>query len=163
MSYIRCLSNPEGLYIWGGCDGTHIWEGKKQSVVVNSKHFDGLLEKAVKTGWYPGDEPLRVGSLKVEEVFVNKGKREDWGAPMKDRAYRIRMNKKFPGSKIQIDGYKHKPCWYQPGDFKVLLTVKTKKGVKKFYMWVVTWMYLLTQNNFTCNLPAGHRGKSRRW
>jgi hypothetical protein len=46
MSYIRCLSNPEGLYIWGSMDGTVTITGNKfKDFSLPTKTFEGLCRK----------------------------------------------------------------------------------------------------------------------
>jgi len=46
MSYIRCLSNPENLYIWGGEKQIYIAKGgNKTLLIIPQKIFEGLIKK----------------------------------------------------------------------------------------------------------------------
>lgn len=50
MSYIRCGSNPEKLYIWGDGNTVSIAEGKKDSLRIPQKIMDGLIKKWKNNG-----------------------------------------------------------------------------------------------------------------
>lgn len=45
MSYIRCLSNPESLYIWGETNCVQIACGQKDLLQMPTRTFHGLLKK----------------------------------------------------------------------------------------------------------------------
>jgi len=76
MSYIRCLSNPEGLYIWGDGETIEIsggflpigCENHINTYRVPSKIFKGLLNKFHKNYH---ECPCSYKGLKVEEVWVD--------------------------------------------------------------------------------------------
>lgn len=71
MSYIRCLSNPEGLYVWS--DGkfatlTHNVErphSSGRSFSIPHRTFEALLKK-----WAKWIEPARQGGAVAEELHV---------------------------------------------------------------------------------------------
>jgi hypothetical protein len=49
MSYIRCLSNPEKLYIWADCsDNVHISTGPEKEFKIPRSTFDMLIKLYVK-------------------------------------------------------------------------------------------------------------------
>jgi len=71
MSYIRYLSNPEGLYIWG--DGKNVnftLASEKEILTMPQKTFDKLIKKYIKS--YGDDISYRGASIK--EVFVKNNK-----------------------------------------------------------------------------------------
>lgn len=86
MSYIRCLSNPEGLYVWADCDGTtYFWIGgeendDKSCIRIPNHHFVKVCEK-----WYEGEDPLSYKGVKVYED--NK----DWKIVLSYKGKSIRM------------------------------------------------------------------------
>ena len=63
MSYIRCLSNPERLYIWGDVDGTCHIVFKANHYRVNQMDWDKLL-RTYNRCW----GPTFVGSLRISET-----------------------------------------------------------------------------------------------
>lgn len=84
MSYIRSLSNPEGLYVWGDFDGklTFSWGG-------NLLRIDKELFHKVAMRWYCGefdffeDEPdsaldsVTEDSLSVKDIFIPAGEADE--------------------------------------------------------------------------------------
>jgi hypothetical protein len=66
MSYIRCLSNPEGLYIWGDVHGycaiTCNRSGHKM-ICIDQRDWDRLLKSWAT---YPRD--LTIGCLHLTET-----------------------------------------------------------------------------------------------
>ena len=71
MSYIRCLSNPEGLYIWADVDGTVkvtiAGENSKDEKCLPIAVFDGLIKKYNKNY---GETPCEYKGAKVDEVWI---------------------------------------------------------------------------------------------
>lgn len=67
MSYIRCLSNPEALYIWADLDGSvHIQFGAKEPLRMPTGIFNGLIRKFNK----------KYGNgfgLDIDEVLKHRG------------------------------------------------------------------------------------------
>lgn len=60
MSYIRCLSNPEGLYIIGTSEGVEIF-GEKP-IVMPAKDFNNLIKMYVKDRC---NEDFQSGGIKL--------------------------------------------------------------------------------------------------
>jgi hypothetical protein len=59
MSYIRCTSNPENLYVWGDIDGHVYWsvvsrESNNILIRIPQEIFDGLMNKVAQRGGYVG-------------------------------------------------------------------------------------------------------------
>lgn len=67
MSYIRSLTNPEELYIWGDGKDVHV-SGKKikREITIPEKTFEGLLKKFVKGYW----EDCQYQEASIKEVFI---------------------------------------------------------------------------------------------
>lgn len=95
MSYIRCLSNPEGIYIWG--------DGKQTNITIADtgihkyipqKIFDGLLKKYNKQF---GSTPIKYRGAKIDEIFVESGKKQtkiEKQLGIKDGKYQYRLSYK---------------------------------------------------------------------
>lgn len=72
MSYIRCLSNPEGLYVWSdGKNATISHEVRKphssgRNFTIPHGIFEGLLRR-----WVDFRKPARVRGAVAEELTVN--------------------------------------------------------------------------------------------
>lgn len=131
MSYIRRLSNPEGMYIYGGPDG--VWinhnvkpplasketdDGCSPHFVVPSRDFDRLGLKWDKDWSY--DEHVRSGKLAAQQVHVYL----DTGKPVeKDRFERFFTK-----------GYGKRPSAF---------LVKLSCGRHFVMMWRVTWHYIV--------------------
>ena len=65
MSYIRCLSNPERLYIWYDVDGSIYISAKKDRVLkMPPKVFHTLLARWWRNGWE--DVKFEGGSLTLD-------------------------------------------------------------------------------------------------
>jgi len=73
MSYIRCSSNPEALYIWDdGKNANIVCDMNNQTIqIIPSKIFSGLIKKYKKN--YGEDTTYKGASIK--EVFVKSGKK----------------------------------------------------------------------------------------
>lgn len=78
MSYIRCLSNPESLYVTGGIDGI-CWNAgvdKQGHQVIHTmpfKSFQGLMRAF--TAGYDEDKPIEYDGAKLE--LIKKGKKSN--------------------------------------------------------------------------------------
>lgn len=72
MSYIRCLSNPECLYIWDEHGGkTAISIGADPVIYVNTRGFQAILSKWLKNHWWIDEEKgVRVGNLVLREEQI---------------------------------------------------------------------------------------------
>jgi hypothetical protein len=69
MSYIRCLSNPEGLYIWGNRDGTVTATGNKfKAFNLPTKTFEGLCRKYANGGDWDDKTVYKDASVSYEKV-----------------------------------------------------------------------------------------------
>jgi hypothetical protein len=69
MSYIRCLSNPEGLYIWGNRDGTVTVTGKKfEAFSLPTRTFEGLCRKYARDGGWNDKTIYKDASVSYEMV-----------------------------------------------------------------------------------------------
>ncbi len=64
MSYIRCLSNPEGLYIWGDTSGEIAISTKGDIKWATPEDFHGVF-KAYDESW--DGENLTFGELTLRE------------------------------------------------------------------------------------------------
>ena len=74
MSYIRCLSNPEKLYIWGEKSGkVVIVVGKEKTKYMPCHVFEYLLHGYVSRPW---NESVKYKGAKLEELFVKSGKKQ---------------------------------------------------------------------------------------
>ncbi len=77
MSYIRCLCNPEGLYIWG--DGKYVnitLAGRECHECIPEKIFDGLIKKFHKEGsWCVQGSPIKYKGATIEEVLIESNKK----------------------------------------------------------------------------------------
>ena len=73
MSYIRCGSNLENLYIWGNGQTVFIAEGKKEPKRIPQKIMNGLIKK-----WKAGyGEDTKYRGAKITSVWVRvKNKNE---------------------------------------------------------------------------------------
>lgn len=113
MSYIRGLSNPEGLYIWGEGDGTVYICHNLISPFSSSRHEHG--------------EQLQVPRALFEEVccrwaerrFTNRGSAEDG----------IRRS----GLSVREESTKRDLNW----------KIRFEYEGRFFYMWQVTWDYIV--------------------
>lgn len=74
MSYIRCLSNPEGLYIWGSDKKTnevYISLGVEKLKVLSLSDFNKIIKK-FNNYEEDGNEMYKSGKIKLEYIKVGK-------------------------------------------------------------------------------------------
>jgi len=80
MSYIRCLSNPEGLYVTGGREGVcwsaGVVDGEQVSHTMPANVFTGLMKAWAMSG-QQDDEPVEYKGAKLEAITKGK-KSERW-------------------------------------------------------------------------------------
>jgi hypothetical protein len=69
MSYIRCTSNPENLYVWGDIDGYVHWNTNDILIRIPQATFDGLMNKVAQQGGYVGMQKLKYRGAKLYEFF----------------------------------------------------------------------------------------------
>lgn len=119
MSYIRCLSNPESLYVWGDGKKTWFswWDGDKHHPMIGvlSDEVDEFfleLYRRETFDYWDIDEPFSHGNMSVIECRILTGKLDMLGD--------------------------------EEGEFKVKLTLGPNNP--DLIMWVVTWEYL--KNSF---------------
>lgn len=123
MSYIRCLSNPEALYIYGDCSGyVNISHGVKPPLSsgrdfrIPNRDFHRVGKKWAD--WCDEESGIKSGHLKVQEINVYR----DTGKPV-GREWR--------------KNYFHKK--QRPTDFLVRISYK-----RDFvFLWRVTWEYVV--------------------
>jgi len=131
MAYIRCLSNPEGMYIYGGADG--VWinhnvlpplaskevdDGCSPHFVVPSRDFDRVGLKWDKE--WDLDGPVRSGKFAAREVHVYL----DTGKPI-EKDWDKRFFRK---------GYKRRPSAF---------LIRLSYGRHFVMLWRVTWEYIV--------------------
>ncbi len=112
MSYIRCTSNPDGLYVYHNVDGymDFMIGGKTHKIPVNIfRTF--IREIGDKYHGFFGIN-FKKGSLEVKEVFIKSRKKRD---------------------KIL------KALDFYPGSYKMQLYYK---GNLICSLWLVTWQYV---------------------
>ena len=66
MSYIRCLSNPEGLYIWSEGRYAFIAEGTKPLRKILTSQLNSLLTQFNK-GF---KDDYRAGKYRLREIYI---------------------------------------------------------------------------------------------
>lgn len=126
MSYIRCLSNPEGLYAYGSGDNqvwTHIDEA------YSSKGHQGTmtlpedkLTAAIRAFHKTYDQPVEVGGIKIAEVHVYQDTLEDTGEEWKGLE---QLRKRLDGMPVRESRY----------------GIRLEYEGKWFLLWRVTWDY----------------------
>lgn len=74
MSYIRSLSNPEGLYVWSCDEATHVWFTENgdynRDMVIPQKTFDHILKRYNK-----GHTEIKFRGARLREVLDNEGQK----------------------------------------------------------------------------------------
>lgn len=94
MSYIRCLSNPESLYIWGGFD-------RRVTINVGADTLNFTMPNHVFHGvmirWLKGREPVRYRGASLEEVRVPR--LDARGKKIKSNA----LTRKLLGEQFEMD------------------------------------------------------------
>jgi hypothetical protein len=92
MSYIRCLYNPEGLYIWADEKYTNITiSGKTGISQIPVDIFEGLIKKYHKNF----GEDTKYKGASIEQVFVKSGKKPNRIQKMmnvEDGRYQMRLS-----------------------------------------------------------------------
>jgi len=128
MSYIRCGSNPEGLYIWSSGDLVHICAGPSkvkqaannaQVVSVPTDQFEALLKNFKSTLQEDLHSEKDHPDLRTEEV---------WELP--DGT----IQKDCPNRNIDFESDSYVEC-----DRKIALYYKDELVCT---MWRVTWYYI---------------------
>jgi hypothetical protein len=143
MSYIRCLSNPEGLYIWPDIDGTVkvTMAGKN---FINEKNipipvFNGLIKKWNKN--YQ-EFPCSYKDAKVEEIWFNTQNkisvflRGIWSITyfLYKHGFKIQS---IPKTKKELKDWK-RAFFYRHGKYQIRLSYNDWH----IDMWQVTWEHI---------------------
>lgn len=129
MSFIRCLSNPEGLYVWSDVDGTvHIhYGGRKKPKPPLSKGDDMRVPyrtfMRVCKKWDGWEDDVRVNGFRVKEehVFLKTGKPVPSDLYANVTAYAKHMDK-------------------HPAEYLIRVSYKGNF----VYLWRVTWQYVVS-------------------
>jgi hypothetical protein len=137
MSYIRCLSNPERLYIWGDRDGRVTFShGVKPPLALSSRDSNGFQVpesafKEVCRKWAEGSEHATTKGFraKLVHVLLETGK----PTPPHFNPFRDERRAEF------------------------LVRVSYKR--KFVHLWLVTWMHVV--HNVMSRSPAHRRTKSK--
>lgn len=138
MSFIRCLSNPEALYIWddvGGFISIVAPNQYRQIIEVKRKDWYKLLKGFVDGDYYIGSKEIKVGSLSVREKIIPIG-------PKKIKYFRDSLS----GKKRAAN--------FGTADRKVELSIRTPRKIYRIPMWAVTWYYIVS--HVRCPYPDGH-------
>lgn len=114
MSYIRCLSNPEKLYIWGSGKYIDFATNSPDLKSIPSGYFNSFMSAYLKKGNEWRFDDFQWGKLSIKEVFV------------KHKRKQTKFEKEFGN--------------YKPGNYKYELRYGGKLIVR---MWMVTWAYIV--------------------
>lgn len=139
MSYIRCTSNPENLYVFESVDGLHFYFGEERSktpinsrkqmhVCVDPKVFQQFIKKLQKKLWIGYENPVVHKNISIRDIII---------AYKKDKRYVIKKLN-WKGDNSDYDNY---------DDVVHLVCLQIDKT--NICMWKVTWDYLYNNyNNF---------------
>lgn len=76
MSFIRCLSNPEGLYIWGGRTQIFISQsGNTELRTVPADAWDKVFAKIKNSGFDYSEflgEYVEIDGFRIQDIYENK-------------------------------------------------------------------------------------------
>lgn len=154
MSYIRCLSNPEGLYIWGQSDGAVVITHSVQPP-LSSKWPRRRIYRAVGKGPKNRMVPTRkfydaTPAIKVPiRVFHHVCRK--WTASFEDRvSYRGLTVEEVH---VYLDTGKPVPnqtllqsVWDMDRGRRDAFLIRLSYKGQFFHMWRVTWEYVTGQN-----------------
>lgn len=128
MSYIRCGSNPEGLYVFESGSGLEFWwtdeKDQQRKVICKPSTFKQFMKKLFKQDGYLYEKPVVHKNISAQEVFVDTTKKKKYKI-FKEEVYIEQML----GGKIK---------WH--------IWVCLKIDKIKILMWPVTWRYFY--NNY---------------
>lgn len=162
MSYIRCLSNPERLYIWGDVDGhVHVtWidsQDAHQHARVKQSHWDGLFRKLLKDEFRDprwSEQPISHGDLTVQEVTFSWHRHKPVGPRVSQRMLKASMQ-------ASCDLYDKKitkeECERIDRENDTDFLIEMNVAGKKCYMWAVTWEYI--KDSAIAHLREGKKRK----
>jgi hypothetical protein len=134
MSYIRCHSNPEGMYIYGNADGMiEIYSGRgwhlsnigpdqeeDRGMYVPGKTFYEMCKKANHPSIYDEESPYEIDGFRVEEVLIY-----------------LKTGKRVPnrGEKISKNFFSKRAA-------ETIYAIKLSYKHKYVFMYLVTWEYI---------------------
>jgi len=152
MSYIRCLSNPEGLYIWAQSDGRTCITHNVRAPLSSVEKPKGLVNIIVPTTafdracilWDEGNEPASCRGVRVEEVHVLT----KTGKPVPENFFDFGI-----GSGKLAARMKKNP---------VELLIKLSYKKEFVFMWRVTWEYIVRHAVLQAEWKREDQDKHRR-
>lgn len=143
MSYIRCLSNPEGMYVYGTqegkrtvvsfCDSPH---DPKKELRIPIKDFHRVCRAFDKDG-----EDAKSGNFAVKDLKINEVTMKPWSAAdqkAEDDLLRPPKPNQRLNDKEWVRRYK---AHYKKHDAGWRIGVYWK-GKLRFILWRVTWAYI---------------------
>jgi hypothetical protein len=149
MSYIRCLSNPEGLYIWHDINGQIAISQYGSNIKwIPYRTFNGLIKKWNRNYW---EYPCKYGLANLEEVWIPTQSKISVFingiisiilSPYYYHKFNIEW--KFPKPsefKNQIEAYKI-AYFHRAGKYQIRLSYNDWH----IDMWDVTWSYIAKNN-----------------
>jgi hypothetical protein len=152
MSFIRCLSNPEGMYIWDDVDGkVHVSGndpgGEPRTILVPRRDFYGVCRK-----WSDGkldkNDVAHSGKIAVQDfVAIDKRTGKILSEKEAEKQYKIFQSLEKQCFKFKTEGRDKKAVRqiidkmdaYNP-DRKVVFSVG---GKPEFVLWTVTWEHIV--------------------
>ncbi len=117
MSFIRCWSNPESLYVYQSSDGVHMSHFPQQELIVPLRDFNRVC-----LAWSAGNW-TESGNLAVKEIEVN----ERTNKPLTKRERALTDKSMALTSRMKTG--------YRIGIYF--------KGKLKLILWAVTWAYVV--------------------
>ena len=140
MSYIRCGSNPEGLYIFGGLKGIEVYTDRASkkdiSWTIPFRHFKEVCKRWDEA--FDEDEGVKYGDFSCKCVWVNSDFEEK---EVKE------VSEHF--EKVFKQAIEAKPTVGLQLENKVKLTWKGES----IYLWDVTWLVVVQRVVRDINFP----------
>lgn len=137
MSYIRCLSNPEALYIWSDGKTVSIWHAVKKphSSGANFGVPDPIFTRCLKL-WREFHEPATYKGMKVEELSVDVRNAEiiPNQKPCRRGCKRVGRNGYIPCKRCHARMFRNVR--------KSRYVIRLSYGKHFVDMWRVTWDYI---------------------
>jgi len=143
MSYIRCGSNPEGLYVFESVEGLEFYTDETISaddrILTNPKDFKNFIRKILKLDNYIADRLIKYKNISIKEVSVSIHKKTG----------KLKIWNREPSFRIMFGTLKHKSKY----EWRTLhcLTISGKN----ILMYKVTWDYFY--NSFLNQELFNHR------
>jgi len=129
MSYIRCTSNPEGLYVFESTEGLEFSTDETTSaddrILVDPKDFKNFIRKILKLDNYITEKPIKHKNISIKEVSVSIHKKTG----------KLKIWNKEPSFKVMFGTLKNKSKY--KWDTLHCLTINGKN----ILLYKVTWDY----------------------